>query len=146
MRTNRVGIEPLLDRVHRLAEQVGLGLHVQPHVVAGRVDPVDLVHPHEVDAAARLHDESLGRCGGSGLMSLHHREQALAEIAGALPLEPLARAFERALEPQPVERLQQVVERVHLERLQRVLVVRGREDDHRHPLRRRPRGSRRSRP
>ena len=43
-------------------------------------------------------------------------------------LDRLARAIERLLEALLVERLQQVVDGVHLEGLQRVLVVRGHED------------------
>jgi hypothetical protein len=109
---------------------------VQPHVVAGGVHPVDLVGPDEKDAAAGLDDDAVGRLSGFGLQILHHRQQPLAEIAGTLPFQALARALQRAQEPRPVERLQQVVERMDLEGAQRVLVVGGREDDHRQALRR----------
>ena len=43
-----------------------------------------------------------------------------------------ARAFERLLEARLVERLEEEVERVNLERADRVRVVRGHEDDGRH--------------
>src|SRR5919204_491092 len=47
------------------------------------------------------------------------------------PLEAHApsSALDRDLQPLGVDRLQEVVDRVHLERLDRVLIVRGDEDD-----------------
>ena len=58
----------------------------------------------------------------------------MPEIAGAAPFEMLARVLQRLLETIAAERLQQVVDRVHLEGLQRVLVVGGDEHDRRHPI------------
>ena len=52
--------------------------------------------------------------------------------AGSLAAaEPLAHAGQRLAQTLRAERLQQVVDRVHLECAQRVLVVRG-DEDHRH--------------
>ena len=76
-----------------------------------------------------------GGCARFRLQILHHGEEAFPEIAGALAFEPIAGTLERAKEPRAVERLQQVVERMDLERLQRVLVVGRREDDERYPVR-----------
>ena len=106
---------------------------VQPHVVAGRLDPVDLVGAQEEDAAAGLHDQAI-ELRRLGLDVVDEREQAAAEIAGAAALERLARVLQRLAEALLAERLQQVVERVHLEGAQRVLVVGGDEDHRRHPL------------
>ena len=53
-------------------------------------------------------------------------------LFGALPpieRHPPARALQRQLEPRRIDRLQQVVDRVDLERFDRVLIVRGHEDD-----------------
>ena len=131
-----VRIEPRLHRRHRLAEEIGIALHMQPHVVPCGVHPVDFVRADEEDPAARFHDQPIRRMGLVRLEILHHREEPLAEVAGALAFQPLARAIQRAQEPRAVERLQQVVERVDLEGPQRVLVVGRREDHHRDALRR----------
>ena len=48
---------------------------------------------------------------------------------GAVGSNPPARALDRLLQALRLDRLQQVVDRVHLERLDRVLVERGHEDD-----------------
>ena len=109
---------------------------VQPHVVAGRLHPVDVVGAQEEHAAARLHDQAIELLR-LRLDVLHQRHQALAEVAGAAPLEVLARVLQRLLEAVAAERLQQVVDGVHFERLERVLVVGGDEHHRRHPVRRR---------
>ena len=59
MRTKRRRVEPRLHVVHRLAEQMRVLAEVQAHVVAGRLDPVDLVGAQEEHAAARLHDQAI---------------------------------------------------------------------------------------
>ncbi len=56
----------------------------------------------------------------------------MPELAGALTIALMARVIEALLEAIAAERFQQVVERVDFEGLQRVLVVGGDEDDHRH--------------
>ena len=65
---------------------------------------------------------------------LDEGQQPPAEVAGLVAFDLLARALQRLAEPLAVERLQQVVERAHLERPQRVLIVRGDEDHERHAL------------
>ena len=130
MRKNVSGVELRLDGVHRLAEQVRVGADVQLDVVAGRLDPVDLVGAHEEDAAARLDDEAIERAAAPA------SDPGRARAGGARgrrsrALELLPRARERLAEALAIERLQQVVERVHVERAQRVLVVGGDEDDER---------------
>ena len=124
-------IEPRFHLVHRLAEQVRLLLQVQADVVAGGLDPVDVVGAHEEHAAAGFHDQAILLLL-FGLEVLDQREEALAELAGALTIALMARVIEALLEAIAAERLQQVVEGVDLEGLQRVLVVGGDEDDHRH--------------
>ena len=63
---------------------------------------------------------------------LDQRQEAAAEVAVLVAFELFAGALQRVGEALAVERLQQVVERPHLERLQRVLIVGGDEDDERH--------------
>ena len=134
MRTKRRGVEPRLHAVHRLAEEMRLVAEVQPHVVAGRLDPVDLVGPQEEHAAARLHDQALDAAAARGLMSWTSASRRRPR-SPARRRSSAARAWlQRLLKPILAERLQQVVERVHLERLQRVLVVGGDEDHRRHPV------------
>ena len=67
-------------RVHRFAQQVRLVADVQLDVVAGRLDPVDLLGAHEVDPAARLDDEAVDLVRRL-LQILDEREQAALEVA-----------------------------------------------------------------
>ena len=99
----------------------------------GRFDPVDFVRAQEEQAAAGLDDQAIG----ARLIApqiLDQRQQPPSEIAGLVAFDLLARALQRLGEALAVERLEQVVERADLERLERVLIVRGDEDDERHPL------------
>ena len=89
---------------------------MQADVVAGRLDPVDLVRAQEEQPPARLHDQPLG----ARLIApqvLDQRQQPAAEVAGLVALDLLAGALQRLGEALAVERLQQVVERADLERL-----------------------------
>ena len=104
---------------------------MQAHVVAGRLDPVDVVGAEEEHAAARLDDQAI-QLRRFRLDVVDEREQPAPEVAGASAFELGARMRERLLETIAAERLEQVVERVHFERAQRVLVVGGDEDDRRH--------------
>jgi len=63
------------------------------------------------------------------------RDQPLARLHRRGPCMMVARALEGALEALRRHRLEQVVERVHLERADRVLVEGRDEDDRRHPRR-----------
>ena len=134
MRKKVSGSSRSFEGVHRLAEEVPLGTDVQLDVVAGRFNPVDLVRAHEKDASAGFDDEPLETLRGR-LQILNELEQASLEISVRAPLELLTGSPERLREPISIERLEQVVERVHVERAQRVVVERRHEDDERHPLR-----------
>ena len=52
MRTKRRRVEPRFHAVHRLAEEMRLLAEVQADVVAGGLDPVDLVGAEEEHAPA----------------------------------------------------------------------------------------------
>ena len=134
MRTNWLRIELRLEMAHRFPHEMRLRADVQADVVAGRLAPVD------VGGAARSSTRPLdlttsrSALGSRGCMSGKQGEQLPSERRG-LPLRELfARVRERRLESLRAERLEQVVERVNLERAQRVLVERRDEDDGRHPV------------
>ena len=124
-------IETGFDRLHRLPQQMPLATGMHLHIVAVGLDPVDLVDPQEAQAAARLHDQPVGRRLG---------RQRLQEFADARPdgvvarLDVAARATQRGVEAFRIERLQQVIHGVHVERLDRVLVVGGDKHHRRHPF------------
>ena len=88
----QVGIELLLDGVHRFAEQVRLGADVQLDVIAGRFNPFDLAGPDEEHASAGFDDESLERVGG-GLEPVHELEQPAFELTVGTTLDVFARAL-----------------------------------------------------
>ena len=71
---------------------------------------------------------------GAGFRSLDEREQPPLEVAAVAPLQLLRARAPAPAEALAVERLQQVVERVDVERPQRVAVEGGDEDDERHPV------------
>src|SRR5207248_6832058 len=84
----------------------------------------------EHDAAAVLHRQA----ARLALLGLEERREPAGERAVLLLARSAAHAFERALEALLVDRLEEVIERLDVERADRVFVVRGDEDDHRHRL------------
>src|SRR4051812_37675086 len=118
-------------RVHRLADQVRVVADVELDVVAGSLDPVDFAGADEEDPAARLDDEAIGLGLGRPQVADNGGEAPL-DLAVAVAIDLLAGARQRLAEALAVERLQQVVERVHVEGAQRVAVVGGDEDHERH--------------
>jgi hypothetical protein len=141
-------IEHVLEFLHRGPQHVRLAARVQAHVVARGVDPVDGgdVEPQRLAAGAdRQHRrEPPGRLarGGERLgldlaLSRQVGDQGhqLFALCGGLLLLPLGSdAIERAREALLVHRLQQVVEGVRLEGVDRESVERRHEHDHRHAL------------
>src|SRR5689334_12106719 len=123
-----LGIQARFHVVHRLAEEMGFFAEVEPHVIAGGLDPIDLLCAQEKYASTRLDDETIETLR-LGLDVLDQRHQALAEIAGASPLEMLAGMLQRLRKAIAAEWLQQVIDRVHFKSFQRVLVVRRDEHD-----------------
>ena len=94
MRTNRLGIEPRLHPVHRLAEEMRFLAKMQTHVVAGGLDPVEVTRAQEEDAPAGLHDQAI-ELGGLRLDVIDQGQEPPAEVAGAPALEMGARMRER---------------------------------------------------
>jgi hypothetical protein len=126
----RSGIELFRKAGKGVVQQVGLRAAMQEDVVVRRLYPVDLIHRHELIALAVSDHQPLGPGSASGL------DQPLEALRGGLQIfgcVPQPGPLDRRGQARFVERLQQVVHRVQLERLHRVFVVSGHEDHHGHP-------------
>src|SRR5687768_521912 len=150
-----LGIESLLERVDRLADEVGTLAGVELDVGPAGRDVLDLRDRNDAHLPAHLDGDpleirSLGpcrrpgrrvrpvrlsRCRRCARTAIEHREESLAELAHLLQLDLATRASERLLESLVVERLHEVVDGGEVERLERVAVVRGDEDRRRHVVR-----------
>ena len=125
MRTKRAGSSVASTAAERLLLEVRLPVRLERDVVVLRLDVVDLVDRQHVHVRAVADQHALGRSRTAA-----GRRGSSASIGSAVLARSRSRARrERLLEPLGAERLQQVVDRVHLERAQRVLVVGGDEDD-----------------
>src|SRR5215207_2405067 len=144
-------VEPLFQFLHAQAQQVCAAPDVELDVVVVGLDPFHVGRVDEDDAATYLDHEArqvaalFARSDGGRRLVLGARAPAQegAEALGQSPrlaqLDLRLGARERLPEPLVGERLQEVVERVHLERLERVGVVGGDEDDGRDALQLDPR-------
>ena len=103
---------------------------MQSHVVASGLDPVDLLGTEEEDAAARLHDQAV-RVAVTLPLAPQIFEEGEESCVDRLPRLPhvASGAGESLLESRFVEGLQQEVQRMDLECLEGVIVVRGDEHD-----------------
>ena len=103
--------------------EIFLALPSEAHVVVLRLHAIDLFDRHDVHAGPVADEDSCSsRCRAGGRRAAIDgvmRSRRASVRARAPALRSAARA----------QRLQEVVDRVHLERLQRVLVVGGDEDD-----------------
>jgi hypothetical protein len=118
-------VEPLGERLDRPAHEVLVRADVQIDVVLRRFDPVDVGGVEKEDPSRLAHDEPRER--RIGTRGFPH----MRGIRRAAAARDAHRAFDRRVEALLVERLEQVVERVHFERAQRVLVIGGSEDHER---------------
>ena len=116
-------VELLLHLGHRLLLQQFLALDDVRHVVILSLDVVDLVDGNDVDVGTGADENAVGPVTGR----LHIGEQVLCGNFCATT-DPGAGLPERFGKSLGTEGLQQVVDRVDLERLQGELVVRGDED------------------
>src|SRR5678815_3259266 len=96
MDADELGVIELRFNVrHCPAHEMCLSTDVQPDVVAGRLAPVDIPRADEVNAAARLDDESIdpfvrrrmtaGRPSGAEVLACMHQRRL--EAGGAVRLE-----------------------------------------------------------
>ena len=140
-----VGVELLLQLLHRHAHDVGLAAGMHAHIVAGGIDPFDLLLRHPgcsaavpdreprtvllldlVDAARRQLPHAADRLPGDLADQAQQRllvfQRLLAFAVAPHPLQRLGQAL-------VLDRFQQVVEGMRLEGLDRVVVEGGDEDN-----------------
>src|SRR5689334_16288285 len=131
-------IEPLLERTERLADDVLLSGDVEHGAVVVGADPVDIRHGNNLIALAHAHEDAPGELRvrypvpGSARsergrrralqMRIQQRLQLLPELTAVPGRDHLARARERPCEALLRNGLEQVVDRVHVERPYRELV------------------------
>src|SRR5262245_13467852 len=104
---------------------------MQVDIVISRLDPIDLAPRQKENSAFGLDDQSLEIT----MLRPHafkQRHELLVNRLCGLSLYLEARALKRLLKTFAVERLQQVIDRIYLKCLQRVLVVSGHEDNRGH--------------
>ena len=121
------GVQLLLERRQRLAQQILGRPHVQLDVVVGGLNPIDIRPVDDDDPVAARYGHAGRRPRGSPELLQQGRQPPIALARGEVRL----RALERGAEALLAERLQQVVDRVEVERPQRVAVERGHEDHRR---------------
>ncbi len=120
------GVEPFLERVHRMMDQPAAPADVEAHVVAlGR---------HPIDVARRDPDQA-GQVGGPEFLEpvRGRRGRARRSLFAALR-NSRGPASSARFEPLRVDRLHQIIDRLDLERGDRELVEGGDEDDGRRRL------------
>src|SRR5438105_3074321 len=143
-------IEDLLELLHGAPQDVRVARGVDAQVVAGGVNPLDRRHRHAHRLASLPDRQHLGvppvDCLAAAREQLIERElaaagdlrddleQAVALIGGGAGAHVLAHPCECRGEARIVDRLQEVVHRTRLERLDGVLVVGGDEHHHRQRL------------
>ena len=108
---------------------------VKRDVIVGRADPVDIHQVQHVDAPFRA-DRNAGEMLAPGRERFEECDDPVVHSRPFSFVEAQSRSGHRGHQPFRFDRLQQVVEGVHLERTQGILVVGGHEDDDRDLLRR----------
>ena len=122
------GIEPALELGQRDVEHV---LRARGHRIRRAVPGQhvrDVADGDQLHAVARARGEMIEKRRRAEL--LRQAAQRLADVVVG-PAAPRGDAVQRSIEPRALDRLEQVVEGVDLERAQGVLVVGRREHDHR---------------
>ena len=137
-------IEPFLQVLHRLAQDQRVVAGLDAHIVAGGVDPLDRVdvdaedlplvldvdHPLEAVGGRPFRGRLLGqRFRGFGRMLDEHFLQPLDLFGAALLGQPLAHPVERRGKAVLVDRLHQIIDRLRLERAQRMVAISRDEDE-----------------
>jgi hypothetical protein len=120
--------QALREALERPADAVLRRARMQPHVVAVPFDPVDRVDREEADALSAPHGDPLEPVRARAEQAV----QAGRQVRRGRARRPGAHPAERLAEALPGERLEEVVDRPGLEGGERVLVIRGHEDDRRH--------------
>ena len=126
-------IEPRLERLHRLAQEMRAPLGGQRHVVAIGARPLDRVGADEVVPLRRADGEA-ARVAPALAQLLDERQQVVPARRRTGARQTTIDAREHLVEALPVHRLHEIIHRAHLEGLQREPVVRRDEDDGRRLL------------
>src|ERR1051326_736841 len=100
---------------------------VQAYVIPIRFEPVDRVGADEYDAPVFLKHQPI-RLPEAGPQIVQQRGQPPVQLWVLSAAQSFARMIQGLLEPVAVERFEKVINRVDLERLQRILVVSGRSE------------------
>src|SRR5512139_314077 len=136
-------VEALLEILHRLAQDQRVVAGVDAHIVAGGVDLLDRVDIDAEDLAAILDvDQLLVPVRGVRVLALDtpdrirsHFGEHFLELARFLDAaflgQPLAHSLERVGEAFLLDRLHQIIDRLRLERAQRVVGISSHEDEKR---------------
>jgi hypothetical protein len=96
-----LGIEALLESVHRGAEGIALAPRVEEHTVPGRLHEVHVAEPYEAAAIAGLHEQPLGppasfaemgdepsrALGAAAELLLHLRVRANCRVSGFIAVD-----------------------------------------------------------
>ena len=119
-------IEQHLEFGQALVLQPRLATRADAHVIVLRLDDVDIKGCHHVHLRAVADQHPFERPAAGGGLPQHGVHGRRRGGSGAC-----ARVRQRDVEPLLAERLEQVIDRVHLERLDGVLLEGGDEDDSR---------------
>src|SRR5438045_3559558 len=134
---HRLALEGLLGLLQGAARVVGLAADDEANIITVGLDHLDLRHVQHVHAAAGLGQHprlSLGAYPRAALELLDEGRERAVPIAGTVRIVTAAHTRKRSPEARLVEGLQEVVDRAHLEGLQRVLIVGRDEHDEREGL------------
>src|SRR5688500_5739774 len=117
-----IGIETLLERRQRVANEVLVAADVQRDVVVGGADPIDVTKIDHLDATLAADRDAGEMSAVTGQLA----DQIRQPCADRLALEnSLPCMRERPVEPVGFNGLEHVVERMHLEGAERILVEGG---------------------
>jgi hypothetical protein len=126
--TQKTPVEPRLQGGHRLAHEGSLRSRVQTHVIADGFHPIYLFIFDEEDAPAGFDDEAVRERGlfcrrgrRRDLQVGEQRREFLAECALASLFEMSASALQSQFEAIVIDRLQQIIEGVHIKSAQRIV-------------------------
>src|ERR1043165_133381 len=121
-------VELLFQAADRLAQQISLLIIVDAYVISFRLDALNVVHAHEEHAPTVLDHESLEGTWPT-LQLFQQREDVTIALAALIDFDLLLHTLPSSVEALAIERLEQVVEDVHLERAHGILIVGGNKDD-----------------
>src|SRR3569832_40030 len=121
-------VELLFQTADRLAQEMAFLVVVDAHIVSFRLDAVHVLHVEEENAAAVLDHESL-EMTRSTLLLFEEGEYVPIAFPGLIQFDLLLDSVPRSVEALVIERLEQVIEGMHLKGAHGILIVGGDKDD-----------------